>query len=217
MTKLKSYLYYGIKNCANCGSYRARESLLCYICEENLFKYSCPNGIHIHKINNITCYSLFLWERDQNKILNKLIIELKGTAKKDAWLFYARVMYYELVHLLKRQDKLIIVPCPNFSQKDDHSALLAKGLSRFLDCEVIRGIHVKSSLKSKELSKVERLNNLKDRFEAKNEIIEKITGKDKINILFVDDVITTGATLLAMSDFYKEFQSIIGISLAFRR
>ncbi len=215
--KLKSFLYYGLKNCANCGSYRAKESLLCEICEENLFKYSCPNGIHLHEINKISCFSLFSWERDQNKILNKLILELKGTAKKEAWLFYARIMYYELVHLLKSKEKLIIVPCPNFSQKEDHSGLFAKGLARLLDCEVIQAIHVKSSFKSKELSKIERLNNLNDRFEANGELIEKITGKDKTKILFVDDVITTGATLLAMSDFYKEFQSIIGISLAFRR
>ena len=214
---LKKWLWLGLTNCLHCDSYIVGSSMLCKYCETELFKVSCPEGIYKHKVSEIFCYSLFSWERDQNRILNKLMLALKGTKKKTAWKYFARIMAHELTPFFKAKEKIVVVPCPNFSESEDHAGLFAKYLAENLNYELKKTLKVNLAGESKELNKKQRIQLLNGKYAKNHECIEKITDKQDTKVLFVDDVITTGATLLAAHEFHKEFKGFVAVSLAFRR
>jgi predicted amidophosphoribosyltransferase len=162
--------------------------------------------------------SLFSWEQDQNLILNQLIMNLKGSKQERAYKYYGKIIATKLSAVISKADNWLICPCPSWNYQKDHAYYLAKALSEELGISLAfplsNGIR---KTESKELSKSERLNNVSERFIINNGFFEKFTGANETHILFVDDVITTGATLLAASEKLKDFKQIIGISLAFRR
>lgn len=80
--------------------------------------------------------------------------------------------------------------------------LLAKELSRRLNLECLPLLEkIKETPSQTSLSKEERLRNVEDSFRVKKEWVSKLEGRD---ILLLDDVFTTGATLLECSKVLKK-------------
>ena len=78
--------------------------------------------------------------------------------------------------------------------------VIAKHLSEELNIPVSKSlIKIKDTKEQKSLSKEERYKNIKDAFEIRD---KKILNK---RILLIDDVVTTGATLLECEKIFKKY------------
>lgn len=208
----------GSENCIHCGSFLVKPSLLCEYCERILFLQCSLQSLWENEIKGKKILSLFSWEQDHNLILNQLIMNLKGSKQESAYKYYGKIIATRLRMAFPGGAKLVICPCPSWNHQKDHAYYLAKTISDELGVSLVfpllNGI---KKTESKDLSKAERLRNIGERFIINDKFFEKFTKANETQILFIDDVITTGATLLAASEKLKDFKQIIGISLAFRR
>ena len=114
---------------------------------------------------------------------------------------YITILAKIVSHIVKRIDNPIdiIVPVPMHKSKlrkkgYNHAALLAKKASKFLNkaCEFDILEKKRDTIRQANLSENERRINLTGAFSIHSEQIHKLKNK---NILVVDDVITTGATI----------------------
>lgn len=222
--KICDWLMIGMRSCIHCESFLVRKSLLCYFCESKLFSLSCSEGLYHHFEHQVSCFSLLSWERDQNIILNRLIPNLKGKRQRKAWSYFAKLIAYELSRQSPRtlgfslNEELLIVPCPSRKKVNDHAFFLAQGLSEELKVPLVKTMEFgKFNSESKKMKRADRLAIQKltlSKVESEKPLIH---NKADITVLFVDDVITTGATLKAANLLHKEYKNFIAISLAFRR
>lgn len=214
---IEKFLELGLKNCIHCGSYLPRPSLLCTVCERNLFNLSGSKEMHEFHIQKYKCYSLFRWEKDRNKILNKLILNLKGPQQRQSWKYFADMIAEKLREFQELKNNIIITYCPNYQDTWDHAGWFSYYLSKKMGVERLQTLKIKTNNESKTMNKSERIALKEEKFEKIESVFEKITDIENTQVLFVDDVITTGATLLAASEKHKDFKEFIGLSLAFRR
>lgn len=152
-------------------------------------------------------YLTTLWQY-QSPSLKRALWLLKYRGKKELAHDLARSLYDKILETLAEQDqfnsgtqKYIIIPIPIHKNRKkirgyNQSELLARELS-LLNTDIF-SLVTDTLVKSKETksqvslkNRAERLKNIRGSFSLKNE--EKIKGRD---ILLVDDVTTTGATLL---------------------
>ncbi|MEZ4909078.1 MAG: phosphoribosyltransferase family protein [Saprospiraceae bacterium] len=108
----------------------------------------------------------------------------------------------------------VVVPVPLHPKKEmkrgyNQSYMFAKGIGNILECDVSCDnlIRVKNTQTQTKLDNVSRMKNVKNAFVVSNPDI--FIGK---HVLVVDDVLTTGSTLLAC---YFALQDIEGISISF--
>ena len=110
------------------------------------------------------------------------------TAKSMAYMMYERLKSYDLC---KHLEAICFAPISPKSLKErgfNQAQYIADELSLLLDIPVVDAlIKIKDTEKQSLLSKKDRLNNLKDAIIFKREVKYK-------NVLFVDDVYTTGST-----------------------
>ncbi len=109
----------------------------------------------------------------------------------------------------------LIIPIPIHKSKKrirnyNQCELIAKGISSVSGIPTSNKVLVKYTQTTSQTDKTreERLNNLKNTFRVEN--ISLI--KDK-NILIVDDILTTGATLEAVGSLLAEYESTINIAV----
>lgn len=128
-----------------------------------------------------------------NKTLKKLIIEFKGHKNFKA----GNVLVDLITPRLKEYDReyiLTYIPCSKKTIRTrgfNQCEYIARRLGRTLGFEVIESLYKNNSIKiQKNLSKQERIDNLRGAFVVKNNnmIIDK-------KIIIIDDVMTTGVTL----------------------
>lgn len=208
----------GLSNCLHCGSFLVGNSLLCSYCEKILFLQCSVNELWKNEEQGIPYYSLFSWEQDKNLILNKLILNLKGAKQQKAYSYFGKIISKRLSKEFSQNNKVLICPCPSWGENKDHAYFLAQEISMNMGFDMVKPLlnGIKKQ-ESKQLSKVERIKNIEERFIINDDFFEKFTQANHTTIVFVDDVITTGATLLAASKKLKDFKQKIGVSLAFRR
>lgn len=214
----KQLWQWGINNCIHCGSYFVNNSLLCPYCENLLFVEAGSLSLFELEKERAKTFGLLSWRQDQNLILNKLILNLKGNKQAKAWNYFSHRVALNLKEKITLSSEDVICPCPSWSGNKDHASLFAEALAREMNLKSYHLLKNSQQVsKSKELTRLERLRYSSQRFEIRGEIFEKITDPHRKKVLFVDDVITTGATLSAASEKLKDFKQIIGICLAFRR
>ena len=139
--------------------------------------------------------SLYLFEKD--KELQHLIHSLKYNGKFLTGSFLGEVLGKKIKNELLSWNLNLILPIPLHQLKKaergyNQSFYISRGLSKEINIPVGSGIikRRKYTQSQTTMNLLERQKNMEEAFKVKNK--KKITGK---NILLIDDVITTGATI----------------------
>ncbi|MBS9774469.1 MAG: ComF family protein [Tenacibaculum sp.] len=204
MTFLKNIIDLFYPNlCLNCdNSLLKSELVLCSFCRHNLPIIDIKN-FENNEITNIF-YGRFPIKKatsflyfTQKNISQKLIHQLKYKGRQDIGTFIGNWFGSELNNnnFFENIDCIIPIPLhPNKMKKRGYNQLttFGKKLSEIANIPYIEDVLLKgSSTKTQTLKqRFERFNNEKTKFYIKNK-----TLLENKNILLIDDVITTGATL----------------------
>ncbi len=149
----------------------------------------CKSEIkRVHQQEEIMAYGYY------GGVLKKLILNLKYHKSFIAGKVLADLLCQIIIEKKLSIDCICYVPISKDSLKKrgfNQCRVLAKNISSILDIPVIDClVKVKETKEQKLLGKEERMKNILDAFEIKNK--EKLFKK---NILLIDDVYTTGATI----------------------
>ena len=135
----------------------------------------------------------------------------------------AKVLARLMVHAGEEfwQEKCVLVPVPlhwqrRITRKYNQSQLLADEVARLVGAHVAEGWvkRVKSTRHQVGLSSKEREHNVRGAFRVTDRFLEQYQGE---LIIFIDDVVTTGATIEAMTrSFGSQYRSRINV-LSFAR
>lgn len=145
-------------------------------------------------------------------MLSNLLLALKGPGAREAWDEWAQIFLQ--VHGRERHFSFrnkVFVSAPAAHDGEDHSSLFARALARRLG-RPYRGRILKKTSRSKR-RKLDRLGRFTD------EAYVKVTGfrlEPGEEIVFVDDVLTTGATVFAIRQALAEKRGFEAWTLASR-
>ncbi len=191
-------------NCIGCGSdVISDENFLCLECINDLpythFEMHAGNPVEKifwGRIPVTAAMSEFYFSK--KSIVQNFIHELKYNGNKDAAHYFGNLMGKSLLNN-NRFNIDVIIPLPLFEKKEkmrgyNQAEILCNGISEILNKpvirkNVIRKIHTETQTKK---HRTERWKNVEKIFQVLNE-----SSLEEKNILLVDDVITTGATIEA--------------------
>lgn len=197
-------LFYPI-TCAVCGRRLVNETdLLCLTCEVGLPKTNFET-IRENPVEkkfwgrcHLKAASSFLYFEEKNST-QKLLHLLKYKGREDIGTHLGKLMAYTLTNSIFKDAEIIfpmpIHPTKKRSRGYNQAEAIARGVSEVLQIPLDTSIVLKEKYTATQTNKsrIARFENVVDSFGIKN--ATNITGK---NILLVDDVITTGATLEAL-------------------
>ena len=191
--------------CDGCGSdIIDEESSLCMKCIAEMPE----TNFHLHADNpvekifwgrlpiiNATAQYYFIKE----SLMQHLMHQLKYKGNKELGKQLGRLMGYDLQKTGRFNTVNYLVPLPLFPSKEkrrgyNQATILCEGIAEVMDVEILRDVITRTQFTETQTRKgrIERWQNIEGKFELMRP--EKIADK---NILLVDDVITTGATLEA--------------------
>ncbi len=192
-------------NCIGCGSdILNSENFLCIECINNLphteFALHANNPVEKifwGRIAITAGMSEFYFTKAS--IIQNLIHEFKYRGNRKVGLYLGNILGKSLLNSNRFRNLDVLIPLPLFFQKEykrgyNQSAILCEGIQEIMNIpmitkNVIRKIHTDTQTKK---GRIERWENVEKSFSVLRP--ESLQGK---NILLVDDVITTGATLEA--------------------
>ncbi len=179
------------KTCEKCGK----------LLEENYTKKLCPDCLKREHYfdKGFTCSQYGLYERS-------LIVDFKKLGKSYIGKVLGEILYDRIVIENLELDVIISVPIHRKKLKErgyNQAELMALSLAKKLGVEYDGDVlfRTKKTVPMKRLGPAERIDNLRGAFDINLSTIDKIRGK---NILIVDDIYTTGATLDECSRILKE-------------
>ncbi|GIL17123.1 MAG: hypothetical protein BroJett040_08740 [Oligoflexia bacterium] len=188
MQRVLQKIYLSLQSCLNCGSQvRISELLLCPDCQEKILFYSDQD-------QGIDRLSLYTWIPNRSSIVSRVVMNLKGHHYMFVYLAYADLLLERAKQKeIRISADTIIVPAPPRRTGDrDHAHHLAEAISLRTGCVLALALERESAEMQKNLSRQERQ-------KSQMKLHEKFT-QDAVRgrgILFVDDIITTGATARA--------------------
>lgn len=191
--------------CAGCGDdILARHEVICVQCFNDL-----PfTNFHAHAENPVekvfrgrieisAATSLLYFTK--GSIIQSLLHQLKYKGRKDVGSYLGRVMGDALTNSAHFSDVEVIVPLPLYRAKEKHrgynqAEVIADGLAQSMNVPIENTAvrNVKKTGTQTRMSRMARWESSIGKFEVHNS--KALAGK---NVLLVDDVITTGATLEA--------------------
>lgn len=193
--------------CVGCGDdLHGKLQLICFNCMQQLphtdFAKMPDNQIeHIFygRAKLQSACSIFYFSKGQ--IIQQLIHQLKYKGNQEIGIYLGKLMGDQLLNSGRFKNIDAIIPLPMHPDKQrkrgyNQAEVLAKGISQKINVPLLNDIVVRSKTTTTQTNKqrVERWTNVDGTF-----IIQKQSSIMGKNILLVDDVITTGATLEACS------------------
>lgn len=204
LVKCISHLFYP-HHCSGCGNdILDHDQLLCLRCLNEL------PLTHFHNLANnpveklfwgrlpvITAFSYLFFTKDST--LQHLLHQLKYKGNKEIGFFLGQQMGLALQHSNRHSEINGIIPLPLFPSREkkrgfNQATVICEGIADSIKIPVLYEsiIRTKATATQTHKSRLERWQNMEGKFEVK----DAAAIKNK-NILLVDDVITTGATLEA--------------------
>lgn len=194
--------------CASCGYLG---EALCVRCRDQLGFYP-----HLRRIGGLSVgCALYFREGD---LLERLIYPLKYSHQADVVRFLVPPLR-EALKLLLEPSQVILVPVPLHKKRElergyNQAGLLAEGVGRAIGAPVVNLLKRVRETESqvKIGSRSERLGNLSGAFEVIGPI--PVAGQ----IVLVDDIVTTGSTLLACAEALRAAgaENLVALTLADR-
>lgn len=196
--------------CLCCGKHMIDNEI--YICKEcflKMEKISPSFDIikYTFRENNFVDYAASLFLFKENSPIQTLVHGLKYSQMRNIGRFFGRMIGFEISKRI-RDNFDCIVPVPlHISKKRERtynqSDFISKGISETLNIHVMNKClnRVKFTQTQTKLNRRERKDNVRGAFSIKSKYTDKIPGK---NIILVDDVITTGSTVLECARILKE-------------
>jgi len=191
--------------CTGCGSDLLQEdNILCLRCITNLphtnFAQHANNPIEKifwGRISLVAAHSEFYFAKES--LIQHLIHQLKYKGNQEVGIYLGELMGRSLLNSNRFKNIDYLIPLPLFPDKErtrgyNQAAVICRGLSGIMNVPVLSGKVTRQRFTETQTKKhrTERWENVADSFMLNDK--EKLQGK---NILLIDDVITTGATLEA--------------------
>ena len=187
----------------------------CSVCAKPLYECTCPNDYldshYVHK-----CIKVFRYLPDNELPTNSLIFSLKKDNRHDVLDMLSQELADAIKFNLKNYESYVMTSVPRRKSAIskygfDHAKILGKAISEKLGLKYINAL--KSNVKREQkfsMSREERFKNLK--FNIRKKSID-LSGQ---NVIIVDDIITTGASMGACAMLLKSVgaKRIVGASLA---
>jgi predicted amidophosphoribosyltransferase len=192
--------------CLHCGSFSAADSQFCRLCETDLWKRHSTTRAFELTATDIQAWALFDWYPDQDRKVSKLMMSLKGGRPGNAFDFYARAFVAHM-NLASLPSNAVLMPCPN-SKGRDHALSWAQALSKLIGIPIIQPLEFMpghTSQKTKSVSERQKIT-----FHATDHPTHK-------HVIFIDDIVTTGATAKAAKKALGRTQGFEVWCLAHRR
>ncbi len=199
--------------CENCQKKLKNFSSICYLCKKksNNFEIhkSCKKNILekeniFFELDNIIIFSHY-----KNFVIKKMIEDFKFYSKKDIAEDFAKILSEKFIENFRGgfKDYIIIYPSMHFFKRITRwynpAKILAKKISENLKIKLEKNIFkkIKNTKAQKFLSRQERLSNLEKSLVINKKQVDKIVDE---NIIIVDDIISTWATLNEMAKILKK-------------
>ena len=189
LKKLFYYISLIIKiDCVGCGSLQPNKSGLCEKCLRQLNTYKKINDL------NDNCFSLYSWQPHVSDLISSYVYYLKSIFSYQSWSVISEE-FLNSVKLEMNVQSTLLVPIPSSTGRN-HSLYFAKNLSKLTGMPYKQ---VLSYVKTDQPTQSQKQKNKQERAEQLFVIDEKFTDiiQSYKGIVFVDDIITTGATYTA--------------------
>ncbi len=184
------------KVCVECGSPLYNEADYCIRCQNSQFSF--------YKNRSVAVY---------DGVAQKLVHDLKFGKRKYIADTMAAMAVDVLLSSELKADIIVFVPMSEEERKArgfNQAELLARGIGERLGIAVLPAlVKTRNTSEQKSLGAKQRRKNLKDAFEC---VFDQVRGRD---ILLVDDVFTTGATVDACAEVLLKHKARSVSSLTF--
>jgi ComF family protein len=202
--------------CTGCGSdVLERENLLCLTCINDLpnTNFAMHSGNPVEKafwgrIPVTSAHSQFYFAKES--LVQHLIHQLKYKGNKQIGIYLGELMGKHLLNSDRFKNVNAIIPLPLYPDKErkrgyNQASVICQGIANNLNVPVITNIVLRRRFTETQTRKhrTERWQNVEGSF-----IVTDATILKNKNILLVDDVITTGATIEACGQTILECEGV---------
>lgn len=195
-----NFWWFGLRGCLYCGSLFPLSDGLCEVCSEELWSWVPEEELYEQELARfekpLSVASLFAWVPGEQQVLSRLILSLKGSRQGHLWRHYAgEFLRRQLGSKCSSHSPMVLVPSPGRNGSEDHASLFTNALADASGAMVLRSLKRKEGAlgpqKKKSKSQREQVGfEWAENFSA--ELCSDILRHRKV--VFVDDIVTTGAT-----------------------
>lgn len=207
MKTKNEWFWLGLRSCLICGSYNHERHELCNTCSQKIVQKIKLQQHHFESTKlkiSFPILSLMEWIPAESDHLSRFFLKIKGTRKRKVWNYLAELLLREWMtssFQIKEGLPPNIIPCPSKKTKPDHAEQWARALSEAMNWSYHPVLTWSESPEVHQRKKTgsERWSFQKDKrvkFTINESFSQHLPSQnyEDSSCIFVDDVVTTGAT-----------------------